>query len=145
MQPAESPRPDGPGRHEPDTFNVPRVIVWFLGLALSVPLTMALVAGLRSVLTHRESPEHAEPMPRFVPEPELVKRGARLNPDLPAELQRLRASERQTLESYGWVNRDRGIARVPIKRAMELLAKDRSLLAPARAPVEARKPIETKP
>lgn len=28
------------------------------------------------------------------------------------------------LDSYGWVDRDAGIARIPIERAMDLVAKD---------------------
>ncbi len=30
---------------------------------------------------------------------------------------------RRTLETYGWVDRDRGIVRIPVRRAMELLAE----------------------
>jgi hypothetical protein len=38
------------------------------------------------------------------------------------DLGKLRATENKVLNSYGWVNREAGIVRIPIKRAIELLA-----------------------
>jgi hypothetical protein len=48
------------------------------------------------------------------PKPRLQVNGA-------ANLATLRAAEEADLLSYGWVNRDSGIVRVPIDRAMQLL------------------------
>jgi hypothetical protein len=43
---------------------------------------------------------------------------------LPAEdIATFRAKKRELLSSYGWVDREHGIARVPIERAMALLAQ----------------------
>ena len=39
------------------------------------------------------------------------------------QLEDLRAHEDSVLTSYGWVDRDRGIVRIPIDRAMELAAQ----------------------
>jgi hypothetical protein len=54
----------------------------------------------------------------------------------------LRAQEDEVLTTYGWVDKDRGIARIPIDRAMELVverglppAKPMEAHAPAPAPV----------
>jgi hypothetical protein len=59
-----------------------------------------------------------------------------------APRQVLRAQEDEVLTSYGWVDKDRGIARIPIDRAMELLverglppAKPMPAAAPALPPV----------
>jgi hypothetical protein len=46
----------------------------------------------------------------------------RLQIDPKADLEHLRAQERERLTTYGWVDRERRIARIPIERAMELLA-----------------------
>ena len=35
----------------------------------------------------------------------------------------MRAAESAVLESYGWVDREAGVARIPIERAMLLLAE----------------------
>ena len=40
-----------------------------------------------------------------------------------ADLDRLRSVANERLTTYGWVDRDRRIARMPIERAMELLAE----------------------
>jgi hypothetical protein len=39
------------------------------------------------------------------------------------DLKQMRAEEDQILSSYGWVDREKGIVRLPIGRAMELLAQ----------------------
>ncbi|MDB4935542.1 MAG: hypothetical protein JWP87_2514 [Labilithrix sp.] len=36
----------------------------------------------------------------------------------------LRAAQREALEHYGWVDRDAGIARIPVERAMDMVADD---------------------
>src|SRR4029079_2607934 len=50
----------------------------------------------------------------------------RLQVDPKLDLDRLRAEEYARLTTYGWVDRERRIVRIPIERAMELLA-DRGL------------------
>ena len=52
------------------------------------------------------------------------------------DLKTLRAAEEATLTSYGWVNQETGIARIPIARAMEIVV-ERGLPAPAKAPAKA--------
>jgi hypothetical protein len=39
------------------------------------------------------------------------------------QLQRMRQSEQETLTTYGWVDRNAGVVRIPIERAMELVAR----------------------
>jgi hypothetical protein len=50
------------------------------------------------------------------PEPRLLTKPG-------ADLAAMRAEEDQILSSYGWIDRDRGIVRVPIDRAITLLAQ----------------------
>lgn len=42
------------------------------------------------------------------------------------ELARVLANERRILDSYGWVDREHGVARVPIERAMQLRVEQRA-------------------
>jgi hypothetical protein len=70
------------------------------------------------------------------PSSPLVVRANRI-PPLPrlqvrpqADLLSLRAAEVQRLESYGWVDPRAGIARIPIERAMALLAVGSTAGAP---------------
>lgn len=47
----------------------------------------------------------------------------RLEDDERTELAPIRYQEEQTLNSYGWVDQNAGVARIPIDRAMELVAQ----------------------
>lgn len=49
--------------------------------------------------------------------------GPRLQADPEAELAELRAREDLILESYAWIDKEAGIAQVPVGRAMELLVE----------------------
>jgi len=64
---------------------------------------------------------HAETLTR----PDLSKRpaGPVLQADPHAELIALRRGEDSVLSTYGWVNRDSGVVRIPIDQAMEMLVK----------------------
>jgi hypothetical protein len=42
--------------------------------------------------------------------------------DEPGALRQLRAKERDVLDHYGWVDKNQGVVRIPIERAIELLA-----------------------
>jgi hypothetical protein len=57
----------------------------------------------------------ARTAPAF-PEPRL-----QLSP--PADMAAFRAREEAELSTYGWVNKTSGIVRIPIQRAMEILAQ----------------------
>jgi len=96
-----------------------------------------VIAGLMVVFhDYLESREAAEKVPRY---PVAAGRGRPLPP--PPRLQtepfgtikELRASERRFLERYQWVDRKAGTVRIPIDRAMEIVA-ERGL--PHRAPGE---------
>jgi hypothetical protein len=69
--------------------------------------------------------------PRPYPSPELQV-------DPTADLDRLQAEQRGRLTGYAWVDRDHGLARIPIDRAMELIAgRSVDAYAPLGPPPEA--------
>ena len=47
----------------------------------------------------------------------------RLQPDPHADLVQMRAAESAVLDGYGWVDREQGITRIPIDKAMDLVAE----------------------
>jgi hypothetical protein len=102
------------------------VVVALLGALVG---TVLLMSGLLTRLDRAEataSPK-ASPLagygPQTPPEP-------RLQTDPAGDLRQLRERERSQLTEYGWVDRERGVVRVPIERAMDLLAKQRGAGAP---------------
>ena len=62
-----------------------------------------------------EFPLAATSMRRLPPEP-------RLQTEPREDLRTLRDSEEQALTTYGWVDKNAGIVRIPIERAIDLLA-----------------------
>jgi hypothetical protein len=50
--------------------------------------------------------------------------GAEATTGIDADWQRLDAETQRNLETYGWVDRERGVVRIPIDRAMDLLVKE---------------------
>jgi hypothetical protein len=109
--------------HEERDVSFRPIVLAALGLAV---LILVSVAAMRLLFVYnldreaRRSPP-ANPLaaasgPRLPPEPRLL-------PKPIEQLQQLRAEEKQTLETYGWVDRSKGIVRIPVERAMELVAR----------------------
>jgi hypothetical protein len=105
--------------HEERDANI-RAILWFgLTLALTIVVVMLVAKWVFDVLprpqpaTSSLSSIQATELP---PEPRLQVNGHE-------DLEKLRAQEDSVLDSYGWVYRQNGIVRIPIDRAIDLLAK----------------------
>ncbi len=84
------------------------------------------------------------------PSPVAAREGDRL-PPLPrlqttpnSDLEAFRASEDQVLTSYAWVDQEKGIVRLPIARAIELLA-ERGLPPAGPAPAASDAPAPPAP
>ena len=122
MSDTEQKAPEGPG-FEPTDVQVP-VILKF-GVVLVVMMAFSAVASwaiFRVLFAHAQ---RADPVfsPLAVlenqppPEPRLIR-------NEPADLHAVRQEEEASLSSYGWVDKQNGIVRIPIDRAIELMAKD---------------------
>jgi hypothetical protein len=95
----------------------------FFGIGLSIVLVISVV--IASLIVHYKTLQHARqdtPIPRLAREREAMPE-PRLQVDAPNELRQLRAAEEAALNSYGWVDKDAGIVKIPVDRAMEILAK----------------------
>ncbi len=98
-------------------------IVWAaVGLAVVSALTFAAMAGLLARFAKREarlsppaSPLAGTYAPKAPPAPRLQAEPIR-------DLEALRAHEDTLLGSYGWVDHEAGTVRIPIERAIEILA-----------------------
>jgi hypothetical protein len=120
--------------HRPPDANA-RGVMWFgLGLSASLALIALLVYVFLRMLTaaHPSAAGWSRNMnPRVaVPPPQLESDPSR-------DLAEIRTREEKVLNSYGWVDRSKGVIRIPIERAIELTAQ-RGL--PARSPQPAAKP-----
>lgn len=131
------------GHEERDVYFRPIVVA----AALIAVMIVGAAVGMRFVLFYylerdaRLSPA-ANPLaaaagPRLPPEPRLL-------PKPEEQLDALRVEEDETLTTYGWVDRDEGVVRIPIEQAMELVAQ-RGLPKPQAAPQQPAAPVAPMP
>jgi len=72
---------------------------------------------------YRTQDERRDVRRTLVDEPAPVPPDPRLQINPQEDLTTYLQAQRQTLNSYGWVSRDEGRVRIPISRAMELVAE----------------------
>lgn len=93
-------------------------ILWAGGILAVLAVVAALVAfGLFQFLYRR--PQLVPPNPMAAEQQEFPTE-PRLEANPAAGYQELRSTEQQRLDSYGWVDREKGIVHIPIERAMEI-------------------------
>jgi hypothetical protein len=116
-------------------INFSAILKWgggLLGLAIIVHMLMLF---LFNFLNARQAGMDPKPSPMFQknqrpPDPQL-----QVSPAL--DLQKYRAAEQDLLTSYDWVDREKGIVRIPVDDAMKLFVrneKSKSSVPPAQEP-----------
>jgi hypothetical protein len=108
-------------RFEHRDINAWAIYKFGIALALLCVLASALLFGLYRYFLARQG----GPMPK-----EMVNVDARRLPPMPrlqsapiSDLNDMRAAEDQILTGYGWVDQQHGVVRIPIERAIDLLAQ----------------------
>jgi hypothetical protein len=109
------------------------VILFLVGLTVGCLLVALMLKGMYSYLDAHENRRQPALNPlvqqtrtdtRLVTPGDVTKfPQPRLETDEPREITTFRTQEEQTLHSYGWVDQSAGVVRIPIDRAMELLAQ----------------------
>jgi hypothetical protein len=109
------------------------VILFLVGLTVGCLLVALLLRGMYSYLDARENRHQPALNPlvqqtrsdlRSVAPGDITKfPEPRLETDEPREIRAFRVQEEQRLHSYGWVDQPAGVVRIPIDRAMDLLAQ----------------------
>jgi hypothetical protein len=111
--------------HEPNTVNSPGVVKFLVWLSVAVMVVALLMWGLLHYFDKRKAQEAPPPSPlapavMAPPEPRL--QGAPGSVKSPAaDIRRFREQEDQMLSSYGWIDQQRGIIRIPIEQAMKMI------------------------
>jgi hypothetical protein len=101
--------------------------VWPSGTVIGVSLSLLLFAALVGMLFWFTALNRSE-LPAEGKTPEQI-------------LQELQAQDRMTLSNYGWIDRTKGIVRIPIDRAMTLLVEARNAdEQPQSAPIPRKVP-----
>jgi len=105
------------GQHE-HTYMNPKYVVYFaVALVIAAVVIHVGVWWMFRQLVQEQARRDRQPVlvnvPPPVPEPRL-----QISPQ--GDLEQLRREEDEILSTYRWVDRDKGIARIPIDRAMQV-------------------------
>jgi hypothetical protein len=111
--------------HEERDVDFVAITKFGIGLTLTVIITVFLVWGLFHffISTDEKAYDAGAPLPPSVATAARVPPQPRLQQSPPVDLRDMRAAEDQLLHHYSWVDRDKGVVRLPIERAMDVLAE----------------------
>jgi hypothetical protein len=116
------PEPRQSAGHERRDVSFRPLVSAGIGLVIVLIATVVGMEGLFDYLAARAA-RHSTPASPLAPVGRQPPPEPRLQTEPIQDLAELRAREETTLGSYGWVDRQAGIVRIPITRAMELLVE----------------------
>ncbi len=108
-------------RQEPDRPNVRALAVTGVAALLVSGAAVLAVGLLQSGRSHQLVPHAPRTEPAAVGRAQIGIVDQRIFGHDPSNGE-IQARARDLLEGYGWVDRDAGVARIPIERAMQLVA-----------------------
>ncbi len=129
--------PDQPPDVERRDVDVRRVTLALLGLVIVCSLTLIPCVLLLNALLHRETKSQQAPVSETAPPESQIPPEPRLQTSIGGDLARLREREDALLNSYGWVDATAGVVRLPIERAMDLVAREGLPVRPGAGPAPA--------
>ena len=126
--------PPANGDYEHRDISVRGVVYFLVGLALSIVFVYLVAAGIYSYLDKRTASEQAPINPLITNTPADTRHisgeypqsafpNPRLETDERGQLNDIRLKEEQTLSTYDYIDKNAGTIRIPIERAMDLIAQ----------------------
>lgn len=135
------------GAYETRDVKVRPLVVFTVGLAVTIIAAYLIILGIFRLFDARETAKDATADPAAVQRAALpveltLPPSPRIQADPAGEYEALRRREDDLLSTYGWVDREAGVVRIPVELAMKLVV-DQGL--PARQPAPAAPRGETAP
>jgi hypothetical protein len=125
--------------HETTDVNIWAVGRFGIGLVVMTLLSVGLLIGVFRFFLDREAERDTrEPKPTAVfPHPQVLT-------NEPSNLARFRAEQEKAITGYGWVDQSKGVVRIPVDQAIDmLLKKGLAVRAQAAAVAEVSMPTES--
>ncbi len=119
----EPPAPDVTVGHEERDIRARPIVLSVVGLTAVTVAAFFLMHLLFNVLAARQAKQSAPPSPLAAKYGLKEPPPPRLQTEPIADLQALRARDAAALHAYAWVDRDAGVVRIPIERAIAVLAE----------------------
>jgi hypothetical protein len=117
---AEQPHTPAASHHEESDVNIRAILGFGLGLLVVAAAVHILIFGLFRFFDGREGANVQVEYPLAAAQGRRVPPEPRLQTDPRQDLSDLRAKEDEVLGSYGWVDKNAGVVRIPIDAAMKL-------------------------
>jgi hypothetical protein len=105
--------------HEADSTDIHGVGLTGLGLAVGVAIVFLLVYGIFQYLVHHPF-MLASPNPMAETNEQQFPQSPRIEEHPASDLKELNMQEDRILSTYGWVDKNAGVVRIPIDQAVEL-------------------------
>jgi hypothetical protein len=106
--------------HEESDVNLRAILAFGAGLTLVMVVVLFLMWLLFGYFRSREAQSGTRDFPLAVEQQNRMPPEPRLQTNPREDLRVLRARDEALLKSYGWTDKDAGIARIPIEEAMKL-------------------------
>ncbi len=108
-------------RHEQSSLNIRPIVLFGLGLLVMSAIVFVSMDWLFDYFAARQAKVDVLPSP--LADPRQLPPEPRLQVDPAHDLQRMRAAEDAALNSYHWIDQEKGIVSIPIDRAITVLAE----------------------
>ncbi len=118
----ENHTPNAPQRgYETQDLSVRAISVFGIVLALGLIAALAVTAWMFGWFESRAVRQDIASPPMAVTN--AAPKEPKLQVDAPKDLKALRAIEHERLTTYGWASKETGLGRIPIDRAMDIIAE----------------------
>jgi hypothetical protein len=107
-------------QHEHSDVNIRAILTFGVALTIVAAVVHLLIYVLFGYFSNREGVQKRATYPLAVAQQDRVPPEPRLQTNPRQDLADLRAKEDEALTSYGWVDRNAGVVRIPIDQAMTL-------------------------
>src|SRR5882762_9281488 len=130
---------DGPVEIYDREIDLKRILGFTGGLVAVTLVVLAVMWWMSTSFKQQEEANDRAPSPLAEARLDPIPPGPRLQPSPPRDMDELRAKDQEALNTYGWVDPSRGVARIPVERAIEIAAeKGLPATRPGEPPKEAK-------
>ena len=109
--------------HEPGDVNALFLTKFGIGMAFVIVVFLFMLWGLFQYFAQREAAQGPPPSQGVGETAQKLPPEPRLQASPALDMRKMRAAEDQILHQYAWIDPDKGIVRIPIGRAMDLMAQ----------------------
>ena len=109
--------------HEESDVNVSAILRYGIGLFVIAAIVHLFLWWLLGVYEGQHERAQTQVYPMAAEQQNRLPPSPRLQDNPQQDLQDLRAKQKALLEGYGWVNKEAGVARIPIEEAMRIVVE----------------------